>query len=486
MTHGMESPLPTHDAIRAQVQLMVASTTFSGAQRAIRLLSWVVGETLAGRAAGIKDYTVGAEGLGRGPAFDPRTDATARVEAHRLRTRIALYYAKEGAADPVRISLPKGSYVPVFAAYAPAPAPAPIPETAPIPRSMDRRLAIAGIGAVAVAASLYAWRPWSTDSSSHYTQNEEARRLYEQGVYKLGTPDKKKIDEAIDHFLNAIRLDERFALAHVKLANCYILKSTEAGPDPLMMQAKDHVARAIEIDGKLAEAYALRGFIAWIHDVDSAAATRALDAAFKIDSNSAEAHYTKARVLADTGHFKRALEHARATTHGDLMSAYSRKRVPYVLYLAGDYEGARKAYDDLLDLEPDFIQAQREIGLVYQETGMFEEALRRLQKVEALPEHYAPTMIKADIAQLHAVSGNTREAERILAELLQQAKTAFVSPYDIAVIYAGLHRQDAAFAWLEKAVKVRPFWLSLIKVDPRLEALRADTRFGELLRTLRL
>ncbi len=478
----MESPLPTHDAIRAQVQSMVASTTFSGAQRAIRLLSWVVGETLAGRAAGIKDYTVGAEGLGRGPGFDPRMDATARVEAHRLRTRIALYYANEGATAPVRISLPKGSYVPVFAAHAPAP----IPATAPLPRSMDRRLAIAGIGAVTVAASLYAWRPWSTGSSSHYTLNEEARRLYEQGVYKLGKPDKKKINAAIDDFLKAVRLDPRFALAHVKLANCYILKSTEAGPDPLMMQAKERVDRAIGIDGNLAEAYALKGFIAWIHDLDSAAAKRALEAADAIDPDSTEAHYTWARVLADTGHFVDALSHARETKQGDPLSAHNRKRVPYVLYLAGNYKEAIVAYLDLIELESDFIQAQRELGLVYQEMGMFKEALERFRRVETLPEHYAPTMIKADIAQLHAVSGNHKEAERMLAELLQQTKTAFVSPYDIAVIHAGLHRRDSAFVWLEKAVEVRPFWLSLIKVDPRLAILRADPRFAALLRKLRL
>ncbi len=48
---------------------MVASATFTGARRAIRLLSWVVNETLAGRAAGIKDFTVGADGLGRGALF---------------------------------------------------------------------------------------------------------------------------------------------------------------------------------------------------------------------------------------------------------------------------------------------------------------------------------------------------------------------------------------------------------------------------------
>ncbi len=421
---------------------------------------------------------------GGGRYFDPRKDATARVEAHRLRARIDLYYAKEGAADPVRITLPKGSYVPVFAAYAPASAPA-----ATVLRRSSRywRSAVAaGVVAIAIGTALYGWRSPAVSPASHYTENEEAQRLYSQGVYFLRKPTRQGIDSAIDYLSKAIAKDPRFALAQVKLANCYILKSVEAGPDPLMRRARDLIDRAISIDNTLAEAYALKGFIAWIYDLDSAAAEHALQTAMALDPESAEAHYAWARVLADTGRFDAALAQARETTRGSPLSPYNRKRVPYVLYLAGRYDEAIAEYRDLIELEPDFIQTQRELGLAYQQKSMFEEALTQFRRVESLPGLYAPTMAQADIAQLLAVSGNSREAEQILDELLLQAKSEFVSPYDIAVIYSGLGRRDEAFAWLGRAVEQRPFWLSLIKVDPRLEILRADPRFVEVLRQLRL
>jgi tetratricopeptide (TPR) repeat protein len=484
MSHTMESACPTHEAIRAQVQLMVTSATFTGARRAIRLLSWVVNETLAGRAAGIKDFTVGADGLGRGAGFDPRKDATARVEAHRLRTRIDLYYAKEGAADPVRIMLPKGSYVPVFSAGVATGAAVPATERR---RSGNWRSAVvAGMVAIIIGAVLYAWWPSTAPRARHYTEDEEAQRLYSQGVYFLRKPTRQGIDNAIDYLSKAIAKDPGFALARVKLANCYILKSVETGPDPLMRQARDLVDRAIGIDNTLAEAYALRGFIAWIYDLDAAAAERALQTAFDLDPESAEVHYVWARVQADTGHFDAALSHARETTRGSPLSPYNRKRVPYVLYLAGRNDEAIAGYLDLIELEPDFIQTQRELGLAYQQKSMFDEALAQFRRVETLPGLYAPTMARADIAQLLAVSGNASEAQRILDELLLQEKSAYVSSYDIAVIYTALGKPDEAFAWLDRAVEQRPFWLSLIKVDPRLGILRADPRFTLLLRRLRL
>jgi tetratricopeptide (TPR) repeat protein len=337
-----------------------------------------------------------------------------------------------------------------------------------------------------VGAALYPWRPSTRSVTSHYTASEEAQRLYEQGVNYLRKPTQRGIDSAIDHLGKAIEHDPLFAVAHVKLANSLILKSVEIGPDPLMRRAKDLVDHAIEIDDMLAEGYALRGFIAWIHDLDLAAAERALDSAIGLDADSAEAHYTLARVLADTGRFLDALSHARQAAKNEPLSPYNRKRVPYVLYLEGRYNDAINAYLDLIALDSDFIQTQRELGLVYQEKRMFKEALAQFQRVQAMPSNYSPTMTRADIAQLHAVAGNHNEAERMLDALLEQAKSAFVSPYDIAVIYAGLGRQDAALNWLESAVIVRPFWLSLIKVDPRLESLRAGPRYAGMIQKLRL
>jgi Tol biopolymer transport system component len=106
----------SHEAIREQLERMLGSSVFRTAARSSTLLRFLVEQTLAGQADRLKDYTLGAEALGRGEGFDPRTDPIARVEASRLRQRMELYYATDGAADPVVITLPKGGYVPTFEA----------------------------------------------------------------------------------------------------------------------------------------------------------------------------------------------------------------------------------------------------------------------------------------------------------------------------------------------------------------------------------
>jgi Tol biopolymer transport system component len=101
-------------AVAEQLERVLKSDVFRAAGRSSKLLRFLVEETINGRADHLKDYTLGAEALGRGDSFDPRTDPIARVEASRLRSRLDLYYATEGASDPVLITLPKGGYVPRF------------------------------------------------------------------------------------------------------------------------------------------------------------------------------------------------------------------------------------------------------------------------------------------------------------------------------------------------------------------------------------
>jgi Tol biopolymer transport system component len=110
----MEAEAVTRETVQAALERVLASATFRGAERSRTLLRFIVEQTLEGKADRLKDYTLGAEALGRGDQFDPRTDPIARVEASRLRSRLDVYYATDGASDPVRISLPKGAYVPVF------------------------------------------------------------------------------------------------------------------------------------------------------------------------------------------------------------------------------------------------------------------------------------------------------------------------------------------------------------------------------------
>jgi Tol biopolymer transport system component len=154
MDHGPVS----QDALESHLRRVLGSVTFRSADRSRRLLEFIVRETLEGRAERLKDYTLGAEALGRGEQFDPRTDPIARVEASRLRSRLEVYYATEGAADEVRIVVPKGGYVPAFEVRAAAAAPAaPSPEAPATPRPSPSLWPVVAAGGMLVVAALAWW-----------------------------------------------------------------------------------------------------------------------------------------------------------------------------------------------------------------------------------------------------------------------------------------------------------------------------------------
>lgn len=101
-------------AVRQQLSRILASKTFSQVERLKRFISFIVGETAGGRGGDLKEYVIGVQVFGKEPSFDPRTDPIVRVQARRLRTRLARFYRDEGNNDEVIIDLPKGGYAPVF------------------------------------------------------------------------------------------------------------------------------------------------------------------------------------------------------------------------------------------------------------------------------------------------------------------------------------------------------------------------------------
>ncbi len=114
------------EQISAQLERMLDSPVFENSGRITRFLRFVVEQTLAGGQASIKGYTIGIEVFDRDASFDPAIDSIVRVEAGRLRAKIREYYETAGAADPLRIELPKGAYVPVFTRMSEVSRPVPV------------------------------------------------------------------------------------------------------------------------------------------------------------------------------------------------------------------------------------------------------------------------------------------------------------------------------------------------------------------------
>ena len=106
------------DAVRAQLQRVLACKDFDASDRNRRFLGYVVEETLAGHTQHIKAYSIATLVFGREPSFDPQSDPIIRIEASRLRRSLERYYLTAGKHDALRIDIPKGSYIPTFAATA--------------------------------------------------------------------------------------------------------------------------------------------------------------------------------------------------------------------------------------------------------------------------------------------------------------------------------------------------------------------------------
>ena len=97
-------------AIREQLDRMLSCELFAQANRQCRFLEYIVGGTISGQAGRLNQFVVGVDVFDRDADFDPITDSIVRVEAGRLRSKLAEYYSSVGQNDPIIISLPKGGY----------------------------------------------------------------------------------------------------------------------------------------------------------------------------------------------------------------------------------------------------------------------------------------------------------------------------------------------------------------------------------------
>ena len=103
--------VPEKDQYLAQIDRLVNSQVLHGSESLCRLLRYLAEHALEHPGSSLKEYQIATEVFGRSPNFDPQSDSTIRVQAGRLRLKIAEYYASEGAEDQVQVEIPKGTYV---------------------------------------------------------------------------------------------------------------------------------------------------------------------------------------------------------------------------------------------------------------------------------------------------------------------------------------------------------------------------------------
>ena len=100
--------------LRAYVDSLLAKPSFATSPRRVRLMRYLLENTLQGSVVQVTEYAIGLDVFDKPESFDPRVESVVRTELSRLRQKLTEYYAEEGAADPLRIEIPTRSYALVF------------------------------------------------------------------------------------------------------------------------------------------------------------------------------------------------------------------------------------------------------------------------------------------------------------------------------------------------------------------------------------
>jgi len=105
---------PEADEVLVELERILADSDFDASPRSRAFLRFIVEETLAGRQGALTQDAIATRVFHRREDFDPTVDPIVRIQAGRLRRSLERYYLLAGAQDPVRIELPRGTYVPVL------------------------------------------------------------------------------------------------------------------------------------------------------------------------------------------------------------------------------------------------------------------------------------------------------------------------------------------------------------------------------------
>jgi len=153
-------------------------------------------------------------------------------------------------------------------------------------------------------------------------------------------------------------------------------------------------------------------------------------------------------------------------------------------FAARDYDEAVRLAAKFLNSQPDDPWEHTILGWTYEQKRMPDRAIAEFKRAVEVTK--GDPFFVAALGHAYAVAGNRREAEKVLQTLSERAKKSYVSPFDVALIYAALGEKDKAFALLDKAVAEHSTFLVYTKWEPRLDPLRSDPRFEDLLKRIGL
>jgi DNA-binding winged helix-turn-helix (wHTH) protein/TolB-like protein/thioredoxin-like negative regulator of GroEL len=318
--------------------------------------------------------------------------------------------------------------------------------------------------------------------AKRHTADAEAYELYLKGRFFISLAQPRR---AIELFERAVRRDPDFALAHAGLADIYsrLPIAADAPSREAIPRAKKAALKALEIDDRLAEAYAALGWIDFYYEWDWEGSEANHRRALEINPDDFSARLGYAHLLSNTGRHEEALREVDQSIKLDSLSPIANALKGQFLFHARRHSEAIEQLHKTLEVNPAFWVALVQLGRSYEQVGRHPEALEAFRKARESGGATAPLSL---IGYTQGASGHKEEAERTLRELRSLSEETYVPPYNVALVYHGLGNTAEAVRWLERAYDERDVRMVFIGVDPLWDSLRGEPRFTGLLERMKL
>jgi tetratricopeptide (TPR) repeat protein len=317
--------------------------------------------------------------------------------------------------------------------------------------------------------------------TKHDTENPQAHLLYLKGRGAADRHTEEGRLQARRYFEEAIALDSQYALAYAGSAYA-TLTSFALSPREAYPIEKSAIDKALAIDDTLAEAHNALAVMQRDFNEDWSAAEKEFKRAIALNPANVDAHHGYSHFLEALGRSEESLAESLRALEIDPLDPVMHAHLGWH-YLHGNVDQAIVECRKALEIGETY-QGHHYLGLAYEQQARYEEAIVELNKARALSPGNLDTL--ASLGHAYAVSGRHREAQQVLDELERLSEQRYVSRIYKAYVYAGLGDPDEALKWLQAAYDERAVGLRDLGVDPRLDNLRSDPRFTDLLRRLGL
>ena len=323
----------------------------------------------------------------------------------------------------------------------------------------------------------------------HYTNNVEAYQAYLRGRYQMNQAAEGGL-KALGSFEEAIQKDPNFALAYAGLSDVhsFLAFAGLGSPSEELNKSKAAALKALELDDSLAEAHISLANILLTHDWNWSEAEKEYKRGLELNPNSADAHHSYSTFLSAMTRSDESLAEIKRAEELDPLSLGISFHHGLCLFALGRDEEALAQYRKTLNIDSTTGASGSHwgIAMVYQQRGLFDDAIKELEEAKRLDPR--PAFRNTGLVEAYALAGRRKEATEMLAQLVELRKHEYVSDFAIGQIYAALGDTDQAFAWFNKAIDERESVVVYFKAMKRTISKKVldDPRYGLLLQRVGL